>query len=358
MSRRSSLFLAFHVGVSAGGVCEPLTAPTACLMDSTCAWLTLEGECRSHDHFLTEASPPSCCASQHPESHCVYKTADIPDGSCQISLMYEKQATYFDIAYATRMTHLASAAYCESEVNTWSCGFHCDSVSGLSMIQYVYYKPANLAGFVAWDSEQDAIVVSFRGTQGTSIRNWLKNLDAFTTKPYSQYPKAKVHGGFHQAWVDLRPDIMAAVAKVQAEHSTNIVLVTGHSLGAAIASVAAFDMKLNYGLSPSLIDLGRPRVGNYEFAEALSVEISSVFRMTHHDDLVPHAPPEFSGFYHSGDEIFFRGDGTSFASCDGSGEDSDCSDRCSPLFCTSIDDHLFYLGMTIGSDACGSSRVV
>lgn len=359
---RSSLLLACNVGLSVGLDCQAITDPNECVqaLPSTCSWMVLDGSCASHHSTLAQESPSTCCGSLVEGSHCSHQTGSIPDGACRLSFFVDRlSAPRFDLDYATRMTHIASASYCESDVATWSCGFHCDAVQGLSMIQYVYYHPANLAGFVAWDSQQDAIIVSFRGTQGTSIKNWIKNLDAITTKPFSQYPDAKVHKGFYQSWLDLSPNIMAAVANVQEAHGgTTKVYVTGHSLGAAIASIAAFDMKLNYGFTPSLIDLGRPRIGNHVFTEAIMGEISSVFRMTHHDDLVPHAPAEFMGFYHSGDEQFFQGDDTSYVTCDGSGEDDSCSNRCAPLFCVSVSDHVHYLGMSIGSDACGSSAVV
>jgi len=359
---RSSLLVACHVGLTVGlPDCEALTDPDACVQafPPLCNWLVLEGSCVTHNSLAAQASPPECCGSLVQGSHCSFREGStIPDGACDIPFQFKLTGPRFDLDYATRMTHIASAAYCESDVATWSCGLHCDAVQGLEMIQYVYYKPANLAAYVAWDSEQDSIIVSFRGTQGASILNWIKNLDAILIKPFKQYPTAKVHQGFYDSWKDLSPGVMAAVANVQAEHSTTKVIVTGHSLGAAMAAISAFDMKINYGLSPSLIDLGRPRIGNHVFAEAITGEIPSVFRMTHHDDLVPHAPPENLGLYHSGVEVFFQKDDTNYVVCDGTGEDSSCSDRCSPLFCTSVDDHLLYLGIPIGSAACGMSAVV
>jgi len=357
MLRRSSLFLAIQVGSTLGLGCEFLTDPDTCIksLPVRCNWLVLEGSCVSHDSGLALSSPPKCCSSLVAGTHCDHHVGDIPDGSCRMGFAVASNGPRFDLDYAIRMTHMASAAYCESDVATWSCGTHCDSVTGLSMIEYTYYKPANLAGFVAWDSVQNAIIVSFRGTQGSSVKNWWKNLDGITVKPYKdQYPNVKVHQGFHTSWEDLKPGIMASVAKIQAAHSSSTVYVTGHSLGAAIGAIAAFEMKVLSGLTVSLIDLGRPRTGNHDFAEAMMGELSSVFRMTHHDDPVPHALQEFLGFYHSGEEVFFQGDDTSYVSCDGSGEDDSCSNRCSPLFCEAIGDHLLYLGMPVGSDGCGS----
>merc|ERR1719453_2738775 len=184
------------------------------------------------------------------------------------------------------MLHFAGAAYCPaSEVKSWSCGQHCNGVSGLSMITHINHYLEVLAGFVAYDSTQDAIIVSFRGTVSTSIIDWINNLDYKKTYPWSQYPDAGVHGGFNDAWNNLKSDVLSAINNIRGTHSTRNVQVTGHSLGASIAINAALDLKLNYGLNPSVVDFGRPRSGDAAFAQAVSSEGISVFRITHENDL-------------------------------------------------------------------------
>lgn len=255
------------------------------------------------------------------------------------------------------MVHLAGAAYCSaSQVKGWSCGEHCSLVSGLQMITYIEKKLEVLAGFVAYDSTQDAIIVSFRGTVSTSIIDWINNLEFTKSNPFSQYPNAGVHHGFNDAWEHMKSDVVKAIDSIRGTHSTTNVQITGHSLGAAIAINAALDLKLNYGLDTSVVDFGRPRAGDHGFAQALASEGISVFRVTHHNDVVPHAPQKVLGFYHSSQEVFYAGSGASnYKLCDSSGEDSSCSNSCSPLSCTSISDHLKYMGFAMGSDNCASS---
>jgi hypothetical protein len=266
----------------------------------------------------------------------------------------------FDVSHALRMLHFAGAAYCDSsKVESWSCGEHCSSVSGLEMITFIEHKLQVLAGFVGYDSTQNAIIVSFRGTVSTSIVDWIQNLAYTKTQPWSKYPDAGVHHGFNGAWEDLKDDVMSAIDSIRAAHSTTTVQLTGHSLGAAMAINAALDMKLNYGLDTSVVDFGRPRAGDSGFTQALASEGITGFRVTHHHDIVPHAPPEAFGFYHSPTEVYYAGSGSdSYTVCDGTGEDSKCSNSCTPLFCTSVSDHLEYMGFTMGSDNCGASDAV
>merc|ERR1712232_581079 len=122
---------------------------------------------------------------------------------------------------------------------------------------------------------------------------------------------------------------------------TTSVRLTGHSMGAALATNAALDLKLSYGWSTSVVTFGSPRVGDHEFHNAISAEVT-VWRVTHHDDLVVHVPPEFTGFYHVAPELHFpEVSGLSYKQCDGSGEDSSCANACG-LTCDSISDHLNY----------------
>lgn len=339
-----------------------MTTPSACVGDDNanaqhdCAWLILEGACSHSESDRSRKSPSACCASLAPGSHCKHTKSDVPDGECAVPIESGSGAGY-DFQYARRMLHFAGAAYCDgSQVESWSCGEHCNSESGIEMLTYINHKLAVLAGFVGYDRQQDAIVVSFRGTVSTSIIDWINNLSYTKAYPWSKYPKAGVHHGFNDAWNNLKSDVVTAISAIRAVHSTTKVLMTGHSLGAAIAINAAMDLKLFHGLYPTFVDFGRPRAGDAGFAEALAAEGITGYRITHHNDLVPHAPPEAMGFYHTPREVYYAGSvADSYTVCDGSGEDPLCSDKCSPLFCTSVSDHLEYMGFTMGGNNCAGA---
>jgi hypothetical protein len=257
----------------------------------------------------------------------------------------------------------AYAIYCpESEITNWNCGAHCDAVSGLSTVSYQkeigFTDNIEHASMVAYDSAYGEIVVSFKGTDNDAafIENWMTNLDFFKKSPLSQYPDAGVHGGFWDAWLSLKDDVLPALQKAQAAHSTNRVKVVGHSLGGAIATNAAMDLKLNHGFVTSVVNFGSPRAGDVDYHNALLNEVPH-WRVTHNNDLVAHVPPESVGFYHASTEIHFPDrTGLNHKVCDGSGEDNSCANACSYyLTCTSIDDHMHYLDESM---TCGASSNV
>jgi pimeloyl-ACP methyl ester carboxylesterase len=128
------------------------------------------------------------------------------------------------------------------------------------------------------------VIVAFRGTEqdptdiATDLRAWLKPWDK----------GGRVHEGFRDAFRAIWPQIESWLK----EHS-GALNFTGHSLGAALATLAA-------GMSPAsrLITFGSPRVGDTDFVETLrGVEIA---RYVDCCDIVCQVPPEHVGFAHSG----------------------------------------------------------
>ncbi|EPB67415.1 triacylglycerol lipase, partial [Ancylostoma ceylanicum] len=85
--------------------------------------------------------------------------------------------------------------------------------------------------------------------------------------------------------------------------------VTGHSLGGAMASLAAHAI-VGSGIADSkklkLITLGQPRTGDKVFAKNHTASIDYSFRVTHWRDVVPHIPSfdeRPAGYYHHKSEV-------------------------------------------------------
>lgn len=127
-----------------------------------------------------------------------------------------------------------------------------------------------------------------------------------------------------------RSQIRAAVASHLRHNPTADVLITGHSLGGALATLCFLDLRETLGVGVSFAPLyiyGSPRVGNSAFATYSASRGVPVFRVVHHRDPVPHLPFESWGYVHPPREVFFDAPQTSFVVCDESGEDPTCSDQ-------------------------------
>ena len=97
------------------------------------------------------------------------------------------------------------------------------------------------------------------------------------------------------------------------KHPSASILVTGHSLGGALATLAALHLKgklSNFKNAFHFYTFGSPRVGNFFFSNHLNTVFSNgaYSRVTHYDDPVPHLPLDIQGFNHGGNEVWYNKD--------------------------------------------------
>jgi len=97
---------------------------------------------------------------------------------------------------------------------------------------------------------------------------------------------------FKNAHDSLWPDILAATKALVTRYPKFSVLVTGHSLGAAIASLTASAISAAKIVSSplALYTFGEPRVGDFEFARTFDKMIPNAWRTIHYIDPFPHIP--------------------------------------------------------------------
>ncbi|MEP6701503.1 MAG: lipase family protein [Betaproteobacteria bacterium] len=140
--------------------------------------------------------------------------------------------------------------------------------------------------FVARDHTARLTVVSFRGT--ASLLDLAMDLATWRVRWSAG---GRVHAGFACA---LRPVWGELVHALSHEaHEGSRLVFTGHSLGAALATLAATLMP-----PAALYTFGSPRVGDARFVELLR-DVPFV-RTTDCADLVCHVPPAWLGFAHGG----------------------------------------------------------
>jgi triacylglycerol lipase len=150
-----------------------------------------------------------------------------------------------------------------------------------------------------------AVVLSFRGT--ASIKDWMTNSDVSLTSVRAG--TGKVHSGFLRAVCLVWDDILDTLKAVQ--NKAQPLWITGHSLGGALAAVAAarFVLELDKPVS-GVYTFGQPRAGDREFSRAFNAELKArFFRFVNNNDIVTRVPTRELGYSHVGSLRFFDSDG-------------------------------------------------
>jgi len=186
-----------------------------------------------------------------------------------------------------------------------------------------YYKMVEIfghtiTGFMGISEPRKAIIVAYEGTNSSFAQIWqearfsqLINYNRTQAIPeLHKYLIDKVNYNssavllsryFLEAFRAL--NFSSSITSLQQNNSTLLkeysVIFTGHSLGGAIATIAALDYSIASKLvfpyfkhtAPILYTFGAPRVGNAELGKALDFFNVKPFRIVNKSDLVAHVPP-------------------------------------------------------------------
>src|SRR5690606_10528664 len=134
------------------------------------------------------------------------------------------------------------------------------------------------------ESDRDA-VLAFRGTAAPD--EWVTDAIARQIPyPYVQ-GMGRTHEGITELYASMRERILQTVMSLPPDKT---LFVTGHSLGGALAAVAAPDLAARRGTSPVVYTFGAPRVGSPLFAWGYGRTVPDSYRLCNPSDAVTHLP--------------------------------------------------------------------
>jgi len=137
---------------------------------------------------------------------------------------------------------------------------------------------------------RDYAVISFRGT--SSRQNLWTDLKF--SKVTALDDRGKVHKGFMQAYASIHGALTKAVNEVAQDRA---LFVTGHSLGAALAQLAAYELAKTGKNVAAVYVFGSPRVGDEDFARAYNEQLEGqTFLHINNKDAVARVPPQWLFF--------------------------------------------------------------
>jgi hypothetical protein len=193
-----------------------------------------------------------------------------------------------------------------------------------------FLQPGGTQAFIAaWN---DFILIAFRGTQPAELADLVDDACCNPTTD-ANLGAGTFHGGFAASLKERLADLDATLDGLL-KPNPRPIYITGHSLGAALATLYASHRLLapqyaNAHPATWLFTYGSPRVGDWTFARYLETALmfdraaweagptnnaalaaSRVFRFVDHNDVVTRVPPRDKQFDHVGPTLYLRADGT------------------------------------------------
>ncbi|KDO34372.1 hypothetical protein SPRG_01508 [Saprolegnia parasitica CBS 223.65] len=162
---------------------------------------------------------------------------------------------------------------------------------GLSVVAELFDGATDTHALVFTDAKR--LLIAFRGT--FSRQNAKTDLDYNFCSPtlfLDRFPALRLHHGFYTAYMSIRPQLLSLLGDHMSESLQ--IYVTGHSLGGALATLAAFDLATSYLVPNDIVvySYGSPRVGNHAFAHAYNTFVPRTFRIVNDADVIVGGPKQ------------------------------------------------------------------
>lgn len=146
---------------------------------------------------------------------------------------------------------------------------------------------------------QEEIIICFRGTEPDKMTDILADLKAW---PKRSRERGLVHFGFAQALDKVYDKINERLEQVSNNVSEDVrVICTGHSLGAALATLCASRIDAH-----EVYTFGSPRVGTRSFVKEMNNDGIKHYRFVNNNDVVTSVPLALMAYRHQGDLCYIN----------------------------------------------------
>jgi predicted lipase len=147
---------------------------------------------------------------------------------------------------------------------------------------------SNIFGLVAWNAAAKTAMVAFRGTQ--DAKDWLDDLDVVPVDYQAVAGIGLAHMGFQLVYEHIRDSLKTLLTTQCA--GVQRILITGHSLGGAVAVLSGFDISRNIiaGSVPEFCTFAGPRAVDPGFSGKFNAAFPLCNRIVNFMDVVPQVP--------------------------------------------------------------------
>ncbi|VDK49358.1 unnamed protein product [Anisakis simplex] len=300
--------------------CDELEICQECTQLNACRWCASWNKCVSDEWYScflgTKVSNPNNCPLA------VHKGDAYSDEFARTKMLAISAAAYWEAPQACLTNQVDSTAKVITLINP-------DSFIILQVIRQVTCpcdasNTTFCSAFTALSPENNAIILGFRCV--------------------SKY----FFDAFNSVWSN---GILESFFELTTANPDYELWISGHSLGAAMASIASNVIAVQHLHQPEsikLVTFGQPRVGDQQYVDVHDEMILYSYRVVHARDLVAHLPPlDYRDYRHHRYQVWYDNDmapGKPYKVC--LAPDYGCSD--SKLLDDSLEDHLYYFQKEVG----------
>ena len=162
-------------------------------------------------------------------------------------------------------------------------------------------------------TKDDMMFIIYRSTSGDRTdftKNVLTDLDGALISPEwydgENSDSILIHRGFDTEYSRFRNTILNIAARTESKK----FIVSGHSLGSALAALTALDLSSNYKYDVSVVTFGSPRVGNKDYRQVMEKYVPDNYRIYFPDDPIVSIPGLLFEYEHAGIALGISSEGT------------------------------------------------
>ena len=245
-------------------------------------------------------------------TYCPLTAQQAVQGEKCFSKVFEEKAMGHNLANAYLLMYTAYNTY-ENRMNVSSFSEFKKRFQeifiplGMSRFDFINVREKTADTQVVIMSNDKLVIVSFRGSESSSngkaspakiVYDWLLTDFNFFKKRVLWWGwGVKVHRGFYNA-LDVVYDKLKSVCEAHLSGTPKRLWITGHSLGAGIAPMAAFRLALDGIDVQGLYSFAGPRIGNDVFAKAFKKRFPDFQRWVYDNDIVTKVPFKVMKFEH------------------------------------------------------------
>lgn len=222
-------------------------------------------------------------------AHLVYEDQEYVEDIVRLWLSRDRDEGWMNQKPADYVVDVIKGWLREGDVNK-------PSVNLEANYKYLMNRVTDTQAFVF--TKHEHIVLVFRGSQqaadwGTNFKFRMQQFAITGTAQESAIPTGEVHRGFHDAWQSVEKRVVYQLSKWWTPQTK--LWITGHSLGGALAALAATSLEYQGFTVAGLYTFGQPRVGDWAFTRQVNEHMGDrMFRYVNNNDIVPLMPPQFN----------------------------------------------------------------